>query len=167
MWCVRKGRVCIDNKMDCLSATSDSLYQNFEVTFELKNRCIPVLLRVTHHIFWKLLGGSPPSHKKAVSHSAHHSNLPKAPIDISRIRDNSPPPLRVDFSQTQGGWVDPQIRFGDPKMTVSPLEILIFGVQKPNFFRPAAGRIWPDSLDHKRGVSWKGGVSCPEFPWFA
>ena len=62
------------------------------------------------------------------------------------------PPLRVDFSQTQGGGEPSDlVRFGDPFLAVSPLEIAILEAQNPNFFAPAAGQILARSLRQEGG----------------
>ena len=69
---------------------------------------------------------------------------------ISRYRDGSPPPLRVDLGQTQGGGVNrpPDSILGPGPLNA--LEILIFGPPKPNFFAPAAS---PDfgQISRKQG----------------
>ena len=55
------------------------------------------------------------------------------------------------FWWSEGAFGDLWGPFGDPFLAVSPLEIAILEVQKPNFFAPAAGQILARSLRQEGG----------------
>ena len=69
----------------------------------------------------------------------------------------TPPFESISAKHKGGGEPSDLVRFGDPFLAVSPLEIAILEAQNPNFFAPAAGQILARSLRQEGGVNLKGG----------